>query len=251
MATLEGVKGFLDGFGLLEELTSKGVVLSFSKEKSSAFVDLTLGGAIGEVLIQRIRKLNLDSLKLSVSEEMRLQTDVNAKDLYDNFDLDNIIAKLCRTTLEGTGKVLNIRTVCHLIREAVKLLTSTNDKRVATSVSYCLLILSTFENLGLEIKYRPEELKKNAEELYDTVKGSGQFRGLVEGGNAAVGMGMLPMAFEQIEQLKPMLGMFGDISTINFDKITADAIIPCLRTELKVHLLLPGLSEFVTNKILN
>jgi len=46
--------------------------------------------------------------------------------------------------------------------------------------------------------------------------------------------------------------MFAEwLTAIDFDTVTLEVLIPCLHTEMKLNLLLPGLTEFVSSKLLN
>lgn len=254
--TFEAVREMADQMGLLQMLDQTGLSLSFSKEKDSAFVDFTFGGILGEGLVNQIRELNLEKFKLSWKDTGRVQTDLNLKEIYEEPNVENIIGKLSTLSIVGEGEVFNIKHFLHLIRECCKIgdedgeAMDDEDQKKFIMVSFGLLILSTFENLEFNFEYDSEGLRdaiidilKSFGDSYDQKKES-----LLTNFKEEI----LPMVLGAIEMIKPMIEPFkGGIGATNWDQISVEVLVPAVELEFKGTVFLPGLTEFVTNKVLN
>lgn len=253
--TLETAKQMAAQFGALEQAEKLGATVSFSKEGTKVFFDITLGGILGEGILNRIRSFNLERFKFSLKDSVKIQTNLNLKELYEEPNLMSIITNLSKISIVGDGQLLNVRGLLHLIREFAKISKKDNDKKTINMVSYGLLILSTFENLGLEIKYNSEELKESGLSLAGTIMGleeEGALDGMISGFSETYKSGMLPMGLETINQFKPFLEMFkSGLSEVDFDTLSAEIVIPVIRSEFKTTLILPGLTEFLSKNVLN
>ena len=237
----------------LEKLERLGVTVSFSKNKKSVFVDFTFGGLLGEAAINIIRGFNFQSFKFSLTDEFRLQTNLNFKDLYQNPDLDNIVSQLGTLTIRGDGKVINFRTVCHFIRELAKHVTSDDKKKQINIISYFGLIISAFESFGLELTYDSNDIKTVGMEIADGVLGEeGSAKAMIDMGNQQFSEGIIPMVLGTIEGVKPMLEPFMPaLKELDLDKLCVEVVSPGVRGEFKGTLLLPGLTEFINNNVTN
>lgn len=252
--TFETLKEMLTQMGdMLSVLEKLGFTISFSKNKKSVFIDLTFGGLLGEAAINIVRGFNFQSFKFSFTDEFRLQTDLNFKDLYENPDLDNIITKLGTLTIKGDAKIINLRTVCHFIREFAKHTSSDEKKKQFNLISYFGLILSAFETSGLNFTYDSSDIKSVGLEVADGVLGGeGAVNGLIGMGNQQLTEGILPMVLGTIEGIKPMLEPFmAGLKELDLDKISVELVSPGVRGELKATLLLPGLTEFLNKNVTN
>lgn len=252
LALLKNAKDMLENMGLIEMLNQQMKFdLSFSKDGASVFVDFVIGGNLGEAIIHRIRSLNLSKFNYSFTDSIRVQTNLNISEVWKNPDLDNIINKLSTFTVQGDAKLLNFRTIFHFIKEAVVYAKDDQKKKNVHLLSSGLLILSCFESLGLELKYDSKDLKGNVMELLDDyLEGEGSSQAFIGMGNDQWVNGLLPMGLQMIQSIAPMFTSLGDFSSINFDKISFELLAPGARLEVKLDLLLPGLTEFVAENVL-
>lgn len=237
----------------VSQLENLGFSISFSKNQKSAFIDFTLGGFIGEAAINTLRAFNFQSFKFSMTDELRIQTGLNFKDLYENPDLENILTKLGTLTIKGDGKFVNFRTLCHFIRELAKYVTSDDKKKQINLISYFGLILSAFESFGLELSYDSKDVKTVGFEIADGFLGEeGSSKAMIDMGNQQFSEGIIPMVLGTIEGVKPMLEPFmPGLKELDLDKICFEAVCPGIRAEYKGTLLLPGLTEFLNNNVTN
>lgn len=252
--TLENAKQMGAQFGLLQLLESSGLTLTFSKDGASVFVDLTIGGILGEGLIGKIRRLNLERFKFSLKDSLRVSTNVNLKDLYDNTNLKKVAEDFSKFSIVGEGHLLNIRGFLHLLRDLAKLVNKDKTKKAYNMISYGVLILTSFENFGLEIKYDSDELLKVGYEIAASLLGledSSQAEGMLDGLSETIKNGLLPMGLQQVEAIKPMLEAFPGLKFVNFDKISAELVLPSVRSEIKFNVNLTGLTEFLEKNVLN
>lgn len=247
-STLEEVKGFVGSMGLLEKLLEFGLTLSISSDEKSVFIDLTVGGVFGESLINKFKAFNLDQYKLSINDDLRIQTNLNLKDLYENPQGKKIISDVSTLSIVGSGRILNIRSFLHLIREATKILKKDDKKKGAIMVSYGLLALSTFEKVNCEVSYNHETLLESILEIAEEFLGSTE---IIDNLGMMI-QGFLPMLEEILSNFAPMLSQFEDgIKAIDFDKISVEVLSPSIRASIKTTVVLPGLTGFVDAKVFN
>lgn len=86
--------------------------------------------------------------------------------------------------------------------------------------------------------------------LDDYLEGEGSSQAFIGMGNDQWVNGLLPMGLQMIQSIAPMFTSLGDFSSINFDKISFELLAPGARLEVKLDLLLPGLTEFVAENVL-
>ena len=252
--TFETLREMLTQMGdMLSILEKVGVTLSFSKNKNSVFIDLTFGGLLGEAAINIIRGFNFQSFKFSCNHEMRIQTNLNFKDLYENPDVDNIIEKLGTLTLKGHLKIINIRTLFRFILELSKHISSDDKKKQVNLISYFGLMLSVFESSNFNVSYDSSDVKSVGMQIADGVLGGeGASQQMIGMGNQQLTEGILPMVLGTIEGIKPMLEPFmAGLREMDLDKISVEFVSPAVRGEYKMTILLPGLTEFVNKNITN
>lgn len=247
-STLEEVKEFISSMGLLEKLLEYGLTLSISSDEKSAYIDLTVGGVFGESLINKFKAFNLDQYKLSINDDLRIQTNLNLKDLYENPQGKKIISDVSTLSIIGSGRILNIRSFLHLIREAVKIIKKEDKKKGAIMISYGLLALSTFEKVNCEVSYNHESLLESIMEIAEEFLGSTE---MIDNLGMMI-QGFLPMLEEILSNFAPMLSQFEDgIKAIDFDKISVEILSPSIRASIKTTIVLPGLTDFVGAKVFN
>lgn len=251
LSLLKNVYSMLENMGILEELSKKlHFNVSFSKDGSSVFLDFVLGGDLGEGFMHNVRSLNFSKFNYSFSDIVRVQTNLNIAEIWKNPDLDNIINKSSTLTLQGDGKLLNFRTIFHFIKEWVVFAKDDGKKKTTHLMSAGLLILSCFESLGFELKYDSKDLKGNVIELLDDyLEGEGSSQAFIGMFNEQWANVYLPMGLQMLQSMAPMITSFGNLSAINFDKISLEWISPFARVEFKIDLLLPGLTEFIAENI--
>ena len=253
ISTLEMLREMLYSM-FLEKFEKKlGPNISFSSDKTNVYLDVTFGGLFGESIINKVRSFNLENFGLSMKDTLRFQTNVNCKDLYEDPNVDNIISKLSTVTLTGEGKLINLRTLLVVLQQLSKVISNDKDKKSVILVTYLLMILTTFEQVGLEMKYNTEDLKSSGMEVADAMLGGeGASKAMIGQGDEMVVGTFLPMLFGSIEMIKPMLEPFANgLKQVDLDKICFEVLIPALRIELKKTILLPGITEFMEKKILN
>jgi hypothetical protein len=243
---------FVVGMGFDSNLKEFGASVSFRKGESSVFADVTLGGALGEFINARINSLNIDIFKVGVTDEFVLRTDVNAKDIYEKFSVDAILSKLCKTSLEGSGRFINIKTLLLLFKDIAKSNKKVSKLKEVLLVYFFLRGLLAFEKTGILLNYSPEDLKINIINTLDNINGEGFYSGFSAGIDQQFGEGILPMALGQLEGMKGFATMFGDgPSQINFDKISVELTVPSAEFNLNIFLLFPGLTEFLEKNFFN
>jgi len=249
----EKAKEMAGQYGLLAELDKVGITVTFSHENTSVFVDFTIGGIFGEGLINRFRSLNLDRFNFSLRDTFKIMTNVNIKDLWDKPDIKKVIDDLSKLSISGEAQLLNIRGFLHLIREISKVIPTEKGKKAGHMISYGLLILSTFENLGIDIQFDSEELKKVGYEIvaktFLNVEQE-QLEGMVSSFDDSLADALIPLG-AIIGPIQPMMEPFMEgLNNINFDKISAEIVVPAVRTELKANIFLPGFTDFLVKNVL-
>lgn len=227
--------------------------VSFSKDGSSVFVDFVFGGNFGESIIHKFRDMNLFDFNHSFNDTIRILTKLNFSDLWENPDLDSIINKLINLTIDGQGNFINFRTVFYFLREFHKVNgTSQGDKKLGIYGSSILLMLSCFEKSNFELKYDPKELKGSIMELADEIlQGEGSANAFIGMFNEQYSSLYLPMFLGLVKSYSSLIKSFGNLSVIDFDSISLEALVPAVKLELKLDLLLPGLTNFIEKNVLN
>lgn len=241
-----------DGMGLVEKVQEFGASVSFRKSETSVFIDVTAGGAIGDFINSKINSLNLDIFKLGLSDGLKIQTNIVAKDLYEDFSVDKILEKASKLSIEGQGSLINTKTLLLFFKEIIGTISSQTKKQQAFAIYAVLRVLLCFESSGISVKFNSKDLKDNIISTIDNLNGEGFYNGFIAGIDEQFGKGMIPMALAQIEAMKGFASMLGDgPSHINFDKISVDLTVPALQLNLNVFLLLIGLTEFAETKVFN
>lgn len=246
--TLEQVRDFASAMGLLQYSLKYGLTISISSDEKAAYIDLTLGGIFGEVIINKIKSLNLEQYKLSVKDNIRVQTNLNLKDLYKNPEGNKLAKDITTLSIVGEGKVLNCRSFFHLIRSFVHVVKSEKAQKSSYMLSYGLLALSCFEKLDCNIVYNHEQLLESLKDLLEEVTGSPS----TIDENVEVLLGFLPVLDGLLSNIGPMISQFEDgIKAIDFDRLTIEVLSPVARVEFKTSIVLPGLTNFVNEKLFN
>ena len=243
--SLEKYKNFLE----------KAIYLTFSKEGKSVWVDITFNANFGEEIVYAIRSLLLDRFNFSCNGSLRLQSNVNVKDIWDEPDLMSILNKLAMFTVEDKGEILNLRMIFHILKDVIYPLYQKNDSKRKNFVlfSHLGLIFSCFENLVFDVSFNSQDM---VHFIVDAIKAANDFGDQefdekvqreqeIISTNLAMGLGM-------IGQIKPMLADFiPGLKEIDFDKICIEGLSPEIRTEFKLNIHLPGMNEFVEKNITN
>lgn len=253
LSLLKNAKEMIQNMGLLKNDKKLNFDLSFSKDGTSVFIDMVIDN-LGEGIVHKVRSLNFSKFNYSFSDFINAQTNLNLSELWKNPDLDNIINKLATFTIQGEGKFINFRTIFKFLREALLYVKNDKEKQDYDAAINFFLIISCFENLCLELKYDSKDLKSNIMEIFDAYlkdfEGEGSSQAFIEMGNESV-KNFLHGGLQLIESIAPMFTALGNLSAINFDKISFEYLAPFARIELKLDILLPGLNEFVSEKIIS
>jgi hypothetical protein len=121
-------------------------------------------------------------------------------------------------------------------------------------MGYAGLIFSSFENLEFDCKFNSEVLKEGIIEIVETSMGleEGKSKEIIAQYNEMFKDQLLAMGLGMLEQFKPFFAaLIPGIKEIDFDKICFEILVPSVRAELKISLLLPGLNDFVSDHITN
>ena len=237
------------GMGLYAHADKYGVQVSFRKTEKSVFIDASIGGVAGDFINSKINELNVDVFKLGLTDTFSFITDVNFKDVYENFSAENILSKVCNTTISGKGKLINIRSILKLMKDISKHLEGAKKTQIGLA-SLALKALSTFEKTDVTVHYSSTDIKEFAVETGNVFLGEEAVQGYMMMADSTFGEGILPMVLDQMEGVKPMVGMFGEgPSHLDLDKISVQVILPSIKLFVDVYVLLPGLTEFLKNNL--
>jgi len=254
---LESAKMMLMSMGVeMKKLFEKAIYVTFSKEGKSVWVDVTFNANYGEELVYIIRSLLLDRFKFSLNGSARVQTNVNLKDLWDKPCIDKILDGLALLTISDSGEILNLRTIFHIVKDVVYPLFKAHDssKKNHILISHGALILSCFENLVFDVKFNSQDMKLFVKDAIAAARGmeEEEFDAFILQSEGMLNEQMLPMAMGMLEQFKPFFAAFiPGLKELDLEKICIEGLSPEIRTEFKLNVLLPGLTEFVEKHITN
>jgi hypothetical protein len=254
---LESAKMMLMSMGVeMKKLFEKAIYVTFSKEGKSVWVDVTFNGNYGEELVYIIRSLLLDRFKFSLNGSARVQTNINLKDLWDKPCIDKILDGLALLTISDSGEILNLRTIFHILKDVVYPLFKASDsqKKNHILISHGALILSCFENLVFDVKFNSQDMKLFVKDAIAAARGmeEEEFDAFILQSEGMLNEQMLPMAMGMLEQFKPFFAAFiPGLKELDLEKICIEGLSPEIRTEFKLNVLLPGLTEFVEKHITN
>ena len=257
-ATLNGALQMASQMGVLEKITEYGATLTLRKETSSVFVDLTVGKILGDFIVNKLNRLNLDIFKTGISEYFSVRTGVSADNIYKDFDVESLLNNLAKTTIIGSGRILNVRTLLHLFKtfqvnhkpseEQLESYSYKNKRQAMNYAYFGLKTLFCFEKTNIDIIYSAEDLKDAVKSGVEPALGE-EYENFKEGINQKAREtieGLLGM----LESFKGMAMMFGEgASLINLDKISVDILAPGFQLDLNLSVFLNGVSAFLEEKI--
>ena len=226
------------------------LVISFSVRcgDGNVYLDATVAPHTTHEVADLIRSLNLHSYKVGIKDEFKFFTNLAVGDIVNDFDLDNIMKRLCHLLIVGEGSIQNIRTFIKIFKEGVKYLKSENKQKNVILVTSIIMMFTTIENLGLKVQFNPKELRDTIVETLGAFKVD--YKELCDEANANVGMGMLPMAIGMMESFKPMVEPYmGLLSNLNFDRFYVNVNAPAMRACLRVGVHFPGCTEFLDKNL--
>ena len=256
---LESAKMMLMSMGVqFKKLLEKAIYVTFSKEGKSVWVDVTFNGNYGEELVYIIRSLLLDRFKFSLNGSARVQTNVNLKDLWDKPCIDKILDGLALLTISDSGEIINLRTIFHIVKDVIYPIfqSGSGDSNCKNHIliSHGALILSCFENLIFDVKFNSQDMKLFVKDAIASARGmeEEEFDAFILQSEGMLNEQMLPMAMGMLEQFKPFFAaFFPGLKELDLEKICIEGLSPEIRTEFKLNVLLPGLTEFVEKHITN
>lgn len=254
---LETAKAMLMSMGAdMKKLLEKSIYVTFSKEGKSVWVDVTFNANYGEELVYIVRSLLLDRFKFSLNGSLRVQTNLNLNELWDAPCIDTILNNLALLTISNSGECINLRTIFHIVKDVIYPLFEASESKKKNHIlfSHGALILSCFENLVFDVKFNSQDMKLFVKDAIAASRGmeEEEFDAFLEQSEGMLTNQMLPMALGMIEQFKPFFAAFvPGLKELDLEKICIEGLCPEIRTEFKLNVELPGLTEFVEKHITN
>ena len=256
--TINGALQMASQMGLIEKIADLGATLTLRKETNSVFIDLTAGKILGDFLVNKLNRLNLDVFKTGISEYLSIKTGLDASDIYKNFSVDNIIDKVCKTTVIGSGKILNVRTLLNLFKTfqanykpsegQLNSYSFKKNTKALNLIYFGLKALSCFEKSNLDIVYSSENLKETVKSGLEL--GSGEDYESFSSNLSEKARDTIEGLLGMLESFKGMATMFGEgASLINLDHISIDLIAPGVQFNANLSIALVGLSAFLQENI--
>jgi hypothetical protein len=249
--TFEGLKDSLSMIPKFDSLMMMGVTVDVRHVGLSVFIDFTLGGMIGDTTNNNLNAFNCEKLNYSGAGYCSLISGVNFNDIQ-NDDFLTLISKLLKLRLTSHSEITALKTLvyglCKIIGES-----SQSSNKVKRTIG-ALKVLTAIRGIEFNFKYDPEELKNSVLDILRDQIGD-QADKMVDqyqsqfGGFRDMGLGMLDNYKMMLEMIPPEF--MNIIKNIDFDRVGVVAVVPKFKLQYKSYIHLPGLTQFVDEKVLN
>lgn len=243
---LNDIKNMIYDFFPLSENILSGGMIKFRQIGLSVYIDITLGGTIGEILLSKsnILKDNSTLQNFGGTGSLYFTSGVNIDSLLEK-PLKDLLNEISFFKVEGLGEIRNIKM---FIDMTIKLLKTLLDKD--SGKGWMLILLSALKLFEIQCEYNSDDLLEAFKDIILLVLKVDSF----EEAEGILKEHQQTLLFS-IEGSKEMLltfimPFFENIKSLSFDKISFFITIAPLQIYYKFCLNLVGLTRLINDKIL-
>jgi hypothetical protein len=242
---LQGFSGMLSMIPQVAQFLNAGLSLNFRHVGKSVFIDVSLGGMIGDQIIGQYSHFNFSNVNFSGRGSMVIFSELKPTDLLTN-TIDELLAKLLNFKLQSQSEFSNVKLLANALY-AGYMGVSSNNLHVAQFVGL-IKLLGTIKEFGYEFKYDSDELASLIKEEFIPHGALMMATEKLQGLQAIVQM--------SLEQFKPMIDSVlepykAPLAGIDFDRIGISSSVGVMKMFYKTTLHLPGLTQFVRENFLS
>lgn len=200
--------------------------------KRCVYLDITVGGYIGDIINNKIKSLNLDILNFGLEAMIEMRNCLNLNDsLSENIESDDLVNNFFSGKITKKGEILNIKSIVKLLSIIANLYPINNKLKY---ILILLKLLLPFENNNINLEYNHKILLDIVKsifnlDIYEIVNNYLQNK---------------EMFLNMLIEYKDMITIAGEgVKFIDFENLMLSIYMPSIRLELNTFIYLVGLNS--------
>lgn len=254
---LEDLKVMLSNIPQVKQIFDLGLQVNVRHIGLSIFIDISLGGIMGDQVLQQMNIYNFEQLNFAGTANSSIVSGLKFEDLL-KASFDELIEKICKFKLESQSQFSNTKMLVYAVFSVYEGMSQQIPSNLRNLISL-IKFFGAVRNFDYEFKYDSKLLavlaKQVAGQIGNNYMGNpGEAVFLEECSNQLVGL--QGMGHGMINQFKPMIDVFLEpykpmIKVINFNKITIFTVIPKMKMFYKFNLNVEGLTDFINQNLVS
>jgi len=230
-------------------LLRTGLDIQFRCVDNRFFIDAVTSGLFAEMLLKAIpSNVNLNNFHFSAKTEFNISTGFSPMGVIAS-TLDELLKNFCNFAIQGKGDFINVGTFNSIINFILSFVVKREKDQ--KGVDMILAAFNVIKSCGFELKYDSGDLFHSLSEIAASQTGAQPTND--SKGNLQV-LGQMFAQQQQmvgmfVEQGKSMVMFIADyldlIKNVQFDNIAVHFSSSMMKTHAKVHIDIPGLTDFV------